>query len=128
MVIVQEKGEPNSLVGEGTPLTQATVKIKVGDEIRHTAAIGNGPVNALDQALRKALLEDYPSLEVVRLADYKVRVVDQGTGTEAVVRVLAESTDGPNTWQTVGASPNIIEASWLALVDSLDYWLLKYSL
>ena len=127
MVIVQEKGEPNSLVGEGTPLTQATVKIKVGDEIRHTAAIGNGPVNALDQALRKSLLDDYPSLGVVRLVDYKVRVVDQGSGTEAVVRVLVESTDGPNSWQTVGASPNIIEASWLALVDSLDYWLLKYS-
>jgi 2-isopropylmalate synthase len=127
MVIVQEKGEPNSLTGGGTPLTQATVKIKVGNEVRHTAAIGNGPVNALDQALRKALLEDYPSLGVVHLTDYKVRIVDQGTGTGAIVRVLAESTDGPNTWQTVGASPNIIEASWLALVDSLDYWLLKYS-
>lgn len=127
MVIVQEKGEPNSLVGEGSPLSQATVKINVGGEVRHTAAVGNGPVNALDEALRKALIQDYPSLSVVRLIDYKVRVVDQGTGTGAIVRVLVESTDGSNTWQTVGASPNIIEASWLALVDCLDYWLLKYS-
>ena len=94
--------------------------------MRHTAAVGNGPVNALDGALRKALLEDYPKLAAVRLLDYKVRVVNQGSGTEAIVRVLIDSTDGERSWQTVGASANIIEASWLALVDSLEYWLLKY--
>jgi len=98
----------------------------VGPEIRFTVSAGNGPVNALDAALRKALLLDYPSLAMVRLVDYKVRVVDQGSATAAVVRVLIESTDGTNTWQTVGASTDIIAASWEAVSDSLEYWLLKY--
>ena len=106
---------------------EATVKVKVDSEVRHTAASGNGPVNALDGALRKALLQDFPSLEAVHLVDYKVRVVDQASGTGAVVRVLVESTDGIHVWQTVGASPNIIEASWLAVVNSLEYWLLRYA-
>ena len=105
--------------------TQAMVKVQVGEEIMHTVAEGNGPVNALDDALRKALLQSYPSLAAVRLVDYKVRVVDQGGGTGSVVRVLIESTDGQHTWYTVGASANIIEASWFALADSLEYWLLR---
>ena len=103
--------------------SQVMLKVKVGEEVMHTAADGNGPVNALDNALRKALLQFYPSLEVVRLVDYKVRVVDQARGTGAVVRVLIESTDGKQTWSTVGCSPSIIEASWMALSDSLEYWL-----
>ena len=126
MVIVERRRRPSTGEEGEEILSEATVKIRVGSEVRHMAAVGNGPVNALDAALRKALLEDYPDLAAVRLADYKVRVVDQGTGTGAVVRVLIESTDGTHTWQTVGASSNIIEASWLAVVDSLEYWLLKY--
>jgi 2-isopropylmalate synthase len=91
----------------------------------HTAAEGNGPVNALDKALRKALLRFYPRLSAVRLVDYKVRILEESVGTESMVRVLIESSDGIEQWRTVGSSDNIIEASWLALADSLEYWLLK---
>jgi len=101
------------------------VKVKVGTEVIHTAAEGNGPVSALDQALRKALLQFYPSLAQVRLVDYKVRILEESIGTESQVRVLIESSDGVKEWRTVGSSTNIIEASWLALADSLEYWLLK---
>lgn len=114
--------------GNGHPgdiRSQVMLKVKVGDKVMHTASEGNGPVNALDNALRKALLQFYPSLEAVRLVDYKVRVVDQGSSTGAVVRVLIESTDGRRTWSTVGSSENIIEASWTALADSLEYWLVR---
>jgi 2-isopropylmalate synthase len=104
---------------------RVTVKVTVNSEEQLTAAEGNGPVNALDNALRKALMQSYPELGVVRLVDFKVRVVDQGQSTGAVVRVLIESTDGKTTWNTVGASPNIIEASWMALSDSLEYWLVR---
>ena len=92
----------------------------------HTAAEGNGPVNALDQALRKALVQFYPSVAKVKLVDYKVRILEESVGTESQVRVLIESSDGVEQWRTVGSSPNIIEASWLALADSLEYWLLKH--
>ena len=108
--------------------SQVMLKVQVGSEVMHTAADGNGPVNALDNALRKALLQFYPSLEAVRLLDYKVRVVDQGHSTGAVVRVLIESTDGLNTWSTVGSSQNVIEASWMALADSLEYWLVRQNI
>lgn len=107
--------------------SQVMLKVRVGSETMHTAAEGNGPVNALDNALRKALLQFYPSLERVRLADYKVRVVDDGAGTGSTVRVLIESTDGSSTWSTVGSSPNVIEASWMALSDSMEYWLSRQS-
>jgi len=126
MIIVESLRRQSSFQGNEDRLSEATVKVRVKDEVRHTAAAGNGPVNALDGALRKALLQDFPGLSVVRLVDYKVRVVDQGSGTGATVRVLIESTDGSNTWQTVGASPNIIEASWLAVADSLEYWLSRH--
>jgi len=106
-------------------LSEAMLKVKVGTEIMHTAAEGNGPVNALDQALRKALLQFYPSLAVVKLVDYKVRILEESVGTESQVRVLIESSDGVEEWRTVGSSTNIIEASWLALADSLEYWLIK---
>ena len=105
--------------------SQVMLKVRVGEEVMHTAADGNGPVNSLDNALRKALLQFYPSLEAVRLVDYKVRVVDQGSSTGAVVRVLIESTDGRQTWSTVGSSENIIGASWMALADSMEYWLAR---
>lgn len=105
-------------------IAEATVKIRVGDEVQHTAGHGNGPVNALDDAMRKALLSFYPQLAAIRLTDYKVRVVDAGSGTGATVRVLIESTNGPQTWSTVGSHTNIIQASWQALADSLEYGLL----
>jgi 2-isopropylmalate synthase len=89
------------------------------------SAIGNGPVNALDTALRQALVPYYPSLEAMQLVDYKVRVLDNGAGTEARVRVLIESTDGKRRWGTVGLSSNVVEASWQALVDSIEYKLHK---
>jgi 2-isopropylmalate synthase len=101
------------------------VKVRVDDEVIHTAAEGNGPVNALDAAVRKALLQFYPTLEAIKLVDYKVRIIDSATGTGAWVRVLIESTDGENRWATVGASSDIIEASWLALADSLEWWLIR---
>ena len=122
-VVERRPGLPDD--GEGEPSSQAILKVKVGDQVMHTAADGNGPVNALDYALRKALLPFYPSLEAVRLMDYKVRVVDQTEGTGAVVRVLIDSGDGQSSWSTVGSSENIIEASWMALADSLEYWLCR---
>ena len=124
VVIEKRRRAPTLESGEGM-LSEATVKVKVGRDIIHTAAEGNGPVNALDAAMRKALLVFYPQLASIRLVDYKVRVIDEGGGTGAQVRVLIESSDGEQEWRTVGSSVNIIEASWLALADSLEYWLLR---
>ncbi|OPY72490.1 MAG: 2-isopropylmalate synthase [Syntrophorhabdus sp. PtaU1.Bin058] len=106
------------------PVTEATILVKVGDRVEHTAALGKGPVNALDNALRKALHKFYPLLKGMDLVDYKVRVLSTKDGTGAPTRVLIESSDGKRTWNTVGVSENIIEASWRALVDSIDYKLL----
>jgi 2-isopropylmalate synthase len=105
--------------------SEATIKIKVKNVMEHTAAEGDGPVNALDNALRKALENFYPSLKEMHLIDFKVRVLDQKAGTEAKVRVLIQSQDEESIWSTVGVSENIIEASWQALVDSFEYKLLK---
>ncbi|MCX8012331.1 MAG: citramalate synthase, partial [Desulfobacterota bacterium] len=107
------------------PISEATIMIKVGGRIEHTAATGNGPVNALDNAIRKALEKFYPQLSEMELIDYKVRVLTAGQGTGAKVRVLIESGDHQDKWGTVGVSENIIEASWQALVDSITYKLLK---
>jgi 2-isopropylmalate synthase len=107
------------------PISEATIMVQVDGVMEHAAAMGNGPVNALDQALRRALTKFYPSLKQVELLDYKVRVLSTGEGTGAVVRVLIESGDGKDRWGTVGVSHNVIEASWLALVDSIDYKLYK---
>ena len=104
---------------------EATIKVTVGDRIEHTAADGVGPVNALDNALRKALNEFYPELGEVNLSDFKVRVLDETEGTEAKVRVLIEMSDEKRTWRTVGVSENIIDASWQALTDGIDYKLMK---
>ncbi|MGI6097698.1 MAG: citramalate synthase [Dethiobacteria bacterium] len=103
---------------------EATIKVRVGDKRVHTAADGNGPVNALDAALRKALEQFYPQLKKVKLVDFKVRVLDGKDGTGAKVRVLIETKSEKKTWGTVGVSPNIIEASWMALVDSFEYGIL----
>jgi 2-isopropylmalate synthase len=101
--------------------SSAIIKIKVGDQEEITAAEGDGPVNALDKALRKALGRFYPTINEMKLSDYKVRVLDSTSATAAMVRVLIESTDGREVWNTVGVSTDIIEASWFALVDSIDY-------
>lgn len=103
----------------------ATVKVQVGDELQLTAAEGNGPVNALDKALRKALEVFYPTLSHVKLTDYKVRVLDSKSATAARVRVLITSTDGKETFTTVGVSEDVVAASWRALTDSMEYLLLK---
>lgn len=107
------------------PLTEATIRLYVGGNEVHTASMGDGPVNAIDRALRKALTRFYPSLEEMELVDYKVRVLSGEHGTGAKVRVLIESRDNGDTWGTVGVSLNIIEASWQALVDSINYKLMK---
>jgi 2-isopropylmalate synthase len=104
-------------------ITEATLKIMVGDKIMHTVAEGNGPVHALHNALRRALREVYPDMEAIHLTDFKVRVVNTREGTAAKVRVLIESTDGDASWNTVGVSANIIEASWLALTEAIEYGL-----
>jgi 2-isopropylmalate synthase len=111
--------------GGGSSVCEATVKVVVGQDHAHTVAEGDGPVNALDGALRAALLKFYPDLGSVRLTDYKVRIVNSSSGTAAVTRVLIESSDGTSTWTTIGVNENIIEASLQALVDSLEYGLLR---
>jgi 2-isopropylmalate synthase len=126
-IVIVERHRRPSRGDESELLSEATVKVKVGGRIMHTAAEGNGPVNALDRALRKGLVEFYPDLTVVELMDYKVRILEESAGTGSQVRVLIESGDGKNHWRTVGSSTNIIEASWLALADSMEYWLLKHN-
>jgi 2-isopropylmalate synthase len=132
--IIERRRELNG--GSQTTEMQAEAMVKVrvfgrggpgaADQLVQTAADGNGPVNALDAAVRKALGEFYPRITDVRLVDYKVRIIDSGSGTGASVRVLIECSDSDHTWQTVGASTDIIEASWLALSDALEWWLLRH--
>jgi 2-isopropylmalate synthase len=114
-----EKRQDNQLISE------ATIKLKIDNHLEHTAAEGDGPVNALDKALRKALIGFYPVLSEMHLTDFKVRVLDAKRGTAAKVRVLIQSQDSQEKWTTIGVSENIIEASWQALVDSVEYKLLK---
>ncbi len=116
-VIVEKRGRK--------VVSEATVKVRVGKEISHTASEGNGPVNALDNALRKALVKFYPEIESIRLTDYKVRILNPEKATGAITRVIIETNDGSSSWGTLGVSENIIEASWKALVDSIDYKLHK---
>ncbi|MHC4917905.1 MAG: alpha-isopropylmalate synthase regulatory domain-containing protein, partial [Planctomycetota bacterium] len=110
---------------DGTERTEATVRLEVDGQMEHTASQGNGPVNALDGALRKALGPFYPELGEVQLVDFKVRVINAKEATAARVRVTIESSDRTQRWNTVGVSENIIEASWKALIDSIEYKLLK---
>lgn len=117
-VLVEKRGDQEMI-------SEAMIKLRVGDSIVHTAAEGNGPVNAIDNALRKALEEFYPVIKEMHLSDYKVRVLDEKDATKAKVRVLIESRDTSASWSTIGVSYNIIEASWQALLDSMDYALLR---
>ncbi len=116
--VIMEKRE------DGKVVTEATIKIHVGDERIIATAEGNGPVNALDKALRLAIEKSYPALKDIELTDYKVRVLDEKKGTGAITRVLIETSDGEKSWGTIGVSENIIEASWEALQDSIEYGLL----
>jgi 2-isopropylmalate synthase len=125
MVVIEKRRRLPKTGNQEEPLSEATIKVKVDNRIVHTAAEGDGPVDALDQALRKALLQFYPDLANVKLIDYKVRILEENAGTASQVRVLIESSDGRENWRTVGSSTNIIEASWLALADSIEYWLVK---
>jgi 2-isopropylmalate synthase len=109
----------------GLPVTEASVKVRVNGEERYEVAEGDGPVNALDAALRKALNGRFPALKQMHLTDYKVRVVNGEAGTAARIRVIIESADQHDVWGTVGVSENIIEASWLALADAIEYKLCK---
>jgi 2-isopropylmalate synthase len=112
--------------GDGHTTTEATVKLEIDNEVRHEVAEGDGPVNALDAALRKALNGRFPNLRGVHLVDYKVRVINSDAGTAAAVRVVIESQDADGaTWGTVGVNENVIKASWDALVDSIEYKLCK---
>ncbi len=111
---------------ENDARSEALIKIRVGNETEITAAEGDGPVNALDKALRKALGKFYPELNQIHLTDYKVRVLDTQNATAAKVRVLIETKNGELSWNTVGVSPDVVEASWIAVVDSINYHLLKH--
>jgi 2-isopropylmalate synthase len=126
-VITDDMSGVDTLTGEtqATVMTEATVKLHVAGERRIATEEGNGPVNALDRALRTALNGRFPALERVHLTDYKVRVLDTNKGTGAVTRVLIDSTDGDATWTTIGVNENIIEASWQALLDSIQFGLLR---
>jgi 2-isopropylmalate synthase len=110
--------------GSEATKVKAKLKIRIGDGISETEAYGDGPINAIDGALRKAIESVFPEIKEVKLTDYKVRVLDSGEGTAARVRVIVESTDGVRTWGTVGVSTNVIEASWFALLDSIEYKLM----
>jgi 2-isopropylmalate synthase len=109
----------------GNIVSEATVKVRFGDVERHTVSMGDGPVHAMDQALRKSLVDYYPALKKMHLSDFRVRVLDERSGTAAKVRVLIQSQDENDSWWTVGVSENIIEASWKAILDSIEYKLLK---
>jgi 2-isopropylmalate synthase len=104
---------------------EASVKVRVGGDVAHTVAEGNGPVNALDRALRKALLPHFPKLADVHLSDYKVRILDSDAATGATTRVIIDTSNSHSSWSTVGCSSNIIESSWQALSDSMEYALLE---
>jgi 2-isopropylmalate synthase len=106
--------------GDGRVETEATIKIWVDGERYVRTAEGNGPVNALDKALRTAIGERYPHLRDIQLVNFKVRILDEAKGTAAVTRVLLDASDGTDTWGSIGVSENVIEASWDALVDSLE--------
>jgi 2-isopropylmalate synthase len=112
-------------VSNRPPVTEGTVKLRVGDAVEHTVSEGDGPVNALDGALRKALEPHFPRLKEMALVDFKVRVINERAGSAAKVRVVIESKDADSVWGTVGVSENVIEASWMALVDAFDHKLAK---
>lgn len=118
--IIVEKRE------DGKVMTEATLKVHINGERIIQTAEGNGPVNALDKALRLAIERKYPRLADIHLVNYRVRILDEDRGTGAVTRVLLDSSDGHDSWGSVGVSENVVEASWQALVDSITYGLLRF--
>jgi len=110
----------------GEALSEATIKVRAGGSRIITTGEGNGPVNALDHALREAIGQAYPEVAKFELIDYKVRILDQGHGTDAVTRVLIETSDGERSWVTVGVGHNVIEASWGALADAVNFGLRRH--
>jgi len=131
--IVERRRESRESGGHREMQSEAMAKVRVfprspdeEERVVQTAADGNGPFNALDAAVRKALSQWYPGINDIRLVDYKVRIIDSSSGSGASVRVLIESSDSDHTWQTVGASTDIIEASWLAMADALEWWVLRH--
>ena len=127
-LIVERRRHGAGAVGDGESEMQAEamVKVRVGERLSQTAADGNGPVSALDAAVRRALSESFPELSKVHLVDYKVRIINPDAGSDAAVRTLIESSDGVHVWRTVGASTDVIAASWLALQDAYEYWVLRW--
>ena len=124
--LIVERRRPTDAQAENEMQAEAMVKVRVGETLSQTAADGNGPVSALDAAVRRALLESYPDLARVHLVDYKVRIINPDGGADAAVRVLIESSDGAHLWRTVGASTDVVEASWLALQDAYEYWIMRW--
>lgn len=118
---LDEKADKSAMMAE------AMVKLRIGEQMVQVAADGNGPVSALDAAVRKALLQVFPSMSPVHLVDYKVRIINSQAGSDAAVRALIETSDGIHRWRTVGASTDVIEASWLALQDAYEYWILHWA-
>ena len=114
-------------IGHGQAASEATVKLTAAGQRVVATGEGNGPVNALDHALRQALSGAYPELDKLELIDFRVRILDAAHGTDAVTRVLIETSDGTTSWDTVGVAPNIVEASWIALVDGITYGLWRQS-
>ena len=113
-------------LGDGRTVSEATVKVHVGGDRFIETAEGNGPVNALDKALRMAIERTFPKVHDIRLVNYSVRILDENKGTAAVTRVLIDSSDGRDIWGSVGAGANVVEASWEALVDSINYGLHRF--
>lgn len=124
--LIVERRRPADAEAENEMQAEAMVKVRVGETLSQTAADGNGPVSALDAAVRRALLESFPDLDRVHLVDYKVRIINPDGGADAAVRVLIESSDGMHLWRTVGASTDVVEASWLALQDAYEYWIMRW--
>ena len=119
-------GSATAQPDESSMMAEAMVKLRIGEEMVQVAADGNGPVSALDAAVRKALVQVFPTIEPVHLVDYKVRIINSQAGSDAAVRTLIETSDGVHRWRTVGASTDVIEASWLALQDAYEFWIQRW--
>lgn len=126
LIVERRRGGAAAHAEGDSMMAEAMVKVRVGEQLVQVAADGNGPVSALDAAVRKALLQVFPAMEAVHLVDYKVRIINSQAGSDAAVRALIETSDGLHRWRTVGASTDVIEASWLALQDAYEYWILHW--
>ncbi len=126
LIVERRRHVAEGASSDNAMMAEAMVKLRIGEEMVQVAADGNGPVSALDAAVRKALLQVFPAMESVHLVDYKVRIINSQAGSDAAVRALIETSDGIHRWRTVGASTDVIEASWLALQDAYEYWILHW--